>query len=125
MPGLIEQAKKDWQRFTSDPDAFGIPITFTAPTTEVANIIGLATKHHINIDTDGNVVNTKNAHISISEQLLVDALYPVRAGGDEVTLIDHRVSYADSTGTVKEYIIKETFPDETVGMITCILNDFE
>lgn len=125
MPGLIEQAKNDWQRFTSDPKAFGTSITLTAPTAEVAVVVGLATKHHISIDTDGNVVNTKNAHISISEQLLVDALYPVRTGGDEVTLIDHHVSYADSTGTVKEYVIKETFPDETVGMITCILNDFE
>ena len=124
MSGLIEQAKGDWQRFSSDPKTWGIAITLTAPTAEVANIVGIATKHHIGVDTDGNPINTKNAHITISEQLLVDAGYPVRAN-NEVSILQHRVSYKDSTGITKEYVIEETFPDETVGMITCILNDFE
>ena len=124
MPGLIEQAKGDWQRFSSDLNGWGVDITLTAPTAEVANITGLATKHHIGVDTDGNAINTKNAHITISEQLLVDAGYPVRVN-NEVAIINHRVSYKDSTGIAKEYVIEETFPDETIGVITCILNDFE
>ena len=124
MPGLIEQAKGDWQRFSSDLNGWGVEITLTAPTAEVANIAGLGTNHHIGIDTDGNPINTKNAHITISEQLLVDAGYPVRVN-NEVSLLQHRVSYKDSTGVTKEYVIEETFPDETIGMITCILNDFE
>ena len=125
MPGLIEQAKGDWQRFSSDPKTWGIAITLTAPSAEVANIAGLATKHHIGVDSDGNAINTKNAHITISEQLLVDAGYPVRDSDNEVAIINHRVSYKDSTGVAKEYVIEETSPDETIGMITCILNDFE
>ena len=124
MPGLIEQAKGDWQRFSSDLKTWGTAITLTAPTAEVANIAGIATNHHIGVDTDGNPINTKNAHITISEQLLIDAGYPVRMN-NEVSLIEHRVSYKDSTGVTKEYVIEETFPDETIGMITCILNDFE
>ena len=125
MSGLIEQAKSDWQRFSSDPKTWGTAITLTAPTAEVANIAGIATNHHIGVDTDGNPINTKNAHITISEQLLVDAGYPVRDSENEVAMINHRVSYKDSTGITKEYVIEETFPDETIGMITCILNDFE
>lgn len=125
MPGLIEKAKNDWQRFTSDPSGAGIAITFEAPTTQIAEITGLATKHHIGLDTEGNPINTKNAHVSVSEQLLVDEGYPVRNGDGEVSMINHKVTYKDSTGVSKDYKIQETFPDETVGIITCILGDHE
>jgi len=124
MPGLIEKAKNDWQRFTSDPSGAGVDITFEAPTAEIAEITGLATKHHIGLDTEGNPINTKNVHVSVSEQLLVDEGYPVRVN-DEVSILNHIVSYKDSTGITKVYTIRETFPDETIGVITCILDDFE
>ena len=128
MPSLVEQAKSDWQRFSSDSTSgFGTSITFTAPAPggEVAVVTGLATKHHISIDTEGNPANSKNVHVSVSEQLLVDAAYPIRNGDGEVAMIDHEVSFVDSTGASKKYSVQETFPDETVGMITCILGDHE
>jgi len=82
-------------------------------------------KHHISIDTDGQVANTKNVHITVSEQLLIDESYPTRNVAGEVALKRHRIQYADSTGNQKDYIVREIFPDETVGMITCILGDYE
>ena len=124
MSGLIEKAKNDWQRFTSDPSGAGVELTFEAPTAEIAVITGLATKHHIGLDTEGNPINTKNVHVSVSEQLLVDEGYPVRVDG-EVSMLNHKISYKDSTGILKFYTIRETFPDETIGVITCILDDFE
>lgn len=123
--GLIDQAKEDFQRFSSDLDLFGISIDFEAPTSETATVGGIATKHNIGVDTEGNLVNTKNAHISVAEKLLTDAGYPVRDANGEVSLKGHRVDYVDSTGISKEYVIQQTFPDETVGMIVCILEDFE
>lgn len=127
MPSLREQAKDDWQRFTSDPDGFGTSINFLAPApgNETADIVGLATKHHLGIDSDGVPINTKNTHVSVSEQLLIDAGYPVRDAEDEVAMLRHRVKFEDSTGTEKEYAIQEMFPDETVGILTFILGDFE
>lgn len=125
MAGLIEQAKADWQRFSSDPDTWGTAINFKAPTSETADVFGIATKHHISMDTEGNPVNTKNTHVSVSEQLLVDAGYPVRDTASEVSMLDHEVKYIDSTGVERTYTIQEHFPDETVGMITFILGDFE
>jgi len=71
------------------------------------------------------VVNTKNAHISFSEQQLIDALYPYRNTGDEVALFNHKIDVKDSTGNIKNYVIREWFPDETIGVILCILGDFE
>ena len=123
--GLIQQATDDWQRFSSDTDLFGTSIDFEAPTSETATVVGIATKHNIGIDTEGNLINTKNAHISIAEKLLTDAGYPVRDTNGEVSLKGHRVDYVDSTGISKKHVIQQSFPDETVGMIVCILEDFE
>ena len=86
---------------------------------------GLASKHWINFDSDGNAINSKNAHITLDEQILLDAGYPVRNLNQEVSLRNHRVSVADSSGVLKEYVIIEVFPSETFGLIACILGDFK
>lgn len=126
--GLIAQAKADIEAITSNTDEFGVAMTLTAPAAVGGNvlaIVGLHTKHHIGIDTEGNYVNTKNANATFSEKFLTDASYPVRNSNGEVVLTGHKVSVKDSTGSVKEYVIREWFPDETVGLIRCILGDFE
>lgn len=120
--GLIEQAKSDIARFTSNDREFGIELILTAPDGETATINGLHTKHHLSVDTDGNIVNAKNAHIAFSETILEG--YPLRING-EVNLNNHRISAKDSTGVLKHYKIKQWFPDETVGLIVCILQDYE
>ncbi len=128
MAGLIEQAKADVLAITSNPDEFGISMTFTAPEpgNETATVVGLHTKHYIGINEEGIAVNTKNAHISVSESLLTDAGYPVRnITSGEVVLKNHKVSVKDSTGVVKNYVIEEWFPDETIGLIVCILGELE
>ena len=123
---LIDVAKKDWQRYTSNENEFGVSITIETPTnSNQATIVGLASKHHIGIDNEGNLVNSKNAHISFSEQLLTDESYPVRNVSGEVDLEHHKVTVKDSTGLDKEYLISEYFQDETVGFIVCILVDYE
>jgi len=69
-------------------------------------------------------MNVKNAHISFSEALLTDVSYPVRNINGEVQLRGHKITTKDSTGVDKNYIITENFPDETIGMIVCILGDY-
>ena len=123
---LVDQAKADWQQITTDNvSGFGTPITLTSPASDVLEIVGLATKHHIGIDDDGNVVNTKNAHISFSEKQLSDASYPTRDADGEVSLYGHKATWIDSTGSSITYVIREFFPDETMGVILCILGDLE
>ncbi|KKN54307.1 hypothetical protein LCGC14_0593620 [marine sediment metagenome] len=118
--GLIDRAKSDIKAITSNPDEFGVSMTFTAPSGETATLNGLHSKHHMSMDTDGNMISSKNAHISVSEELLTAQNYPVRKAG-EVNLKNHRVSVKDSTGISKDYVIREWYPDETIGLITCIL----
>jgi len=124
---LIAQAKADWQEFTSDADAWGVLIAFKHPTTtQTATINGLHTKHHMGFDPmTGKQINSKNAHISVSEALLVAAGYPVRNANGELNLLKHIVTVKDSTGTDKKYVVRENYPDETVGMVVCILNDYK
>jgi len=85
----------------------------------------LATKHHIGIDDDWNVLNNKNAHISFSEQQLIDGSYPTRNADGEVALYGHKAAWTASTGSLITYTIREFFPDETMGVILCILGDLE
>jgi len=123
--GLRDQAKADIESITSNLNDFGILISFLAPTLEVATITGIHSKHHLGIDTDGNMINSKKAHISFSEKFLTVSNYPVRDSNGEVNLKGHKVSVKDSTGILKNYIIQSWYPNETVGLITCILEDYE
>jgi len=117
---LIERAKIDTLRFTTDLTEWAVELTFLAPDTTEETISGYHTKHHFGIDSDGLPVNTKKAHVSFSEAALsVD--YPLRNGQGEVNLRGHFVTVEDSTGTAKTYEIVQWFPDETLGLIVCIL----
>lgn len=122
----LANAIQDWKRFATG-GGFEVDITITTPDNSTsANIKGIAMKHHLSIDTDGREVSAKNAHITIIEADLVAASYPVRdAQNDEVKLKKHKVSYPDSTSNIKNYRISRTYPDETVGVITCILEKSE
>jgi hypothetical protein len=122
---LLDQIKKDIEDITGNPNEFGREIIFVAPDESMATVTGLHTKHHLGIDTDGNPVNSKNAHISISEYYLALQDYPVRNQAGEVNLKNHKVTVKDSTGNDCTYVIREWFPNETIGLITCILGDYE
>jgi hypothetical protein len=122
--GLLDQAREDVKDIMADGDEWGVEITFTAPNASSCTVIGLHTKHHLGIDSDGNRSNSKTASISVVESHLVDNDYPVRNNNGEVSFRNHKASVKDSTGVVKNYMISEWFPDETLGIIVCILTDF-
>jgi hypothetical protein len=123
---LLEMAKADIEDITSDAEGFSSELTITTPDGNTsATIRGLHAKTHMGFDTDGARVNSKNARASFSEKFLLDVNYPVRNAAGEVSIKDHRLRAKDSTGFDKEYIIREGYPDETVGLIVCILGDFE
>lgn len=92
----------------------------------VLDLKGIHTKHWISFDTDGSQINSKNAHILISEKDLINSLYPYRnLKTKNIDLKKHRIEVKDSSGIVKKYVINETYPSETFGLIVCILSDFE
>ena len=122
--GLVEQAKLDLQRISENLNDFGVAINLIAPTTENVNIVGFHTKHWTGFDLDGVRVSSKTASISIAEKQLTDLAYPTRNGAGEVLMLNHLVNVKDSTGTVKNYIVLETYADEYLGSIVLILGDY-
>lgn len=122
--GLAQQVIEDIKQITANLNDWGIPIQLIAPTKEIANIVGLHTKHHLSLSPEGIPMNSKNASIAISEGN-IPVGYPFRNTNGEVRLKGHKCNVVDSTGIIKNYIIREWFPDESVGLIVCILGDFE
>ncbi len=121
---LLDQIQRDIKTITSNNSEFARSIVFTSPDLVSVSINALHTKIRLAVDTDGNVVSSKKSHISFSEESLTELSYPVRNGNNEVDLYGHIVEVSDSTGQQKKYIIREWFPDETIGLIVCILDDF-
>jgi|TARA_R110000782_G_scaffold180865_1_gene271309 hypothetical protein len=122
---LLNRARKDSKKYVTN-GGFQEDITLKTPNGLFElQTTGLVSKHWINYDTDGTSVNSKNAHICLDEESLTLLGYPVRNSSQEVYLKNHRVSVKDSSGFLKEYVIKEWFPSETFGLIVCILGDYE
>jgi len=119
----LDRAKADMKRFVIS-GGFQVPITLTPTGGDPVSVSSLGTKHHNSIGSDGLPINSKNAHVSFVESDLTDKGLTVRDSNKEINLRNWRVSFADSSGVVKNYIIKETFPDETLGLIVCILGDY-
>ncbi len=126
MSGSILKAAMADARKIITQGGFGEALTLATPSGDMSiPLKGLASKHHLSFDLDGNPLSSKNAHVCVSEQDLLDAGYPVRNARQEVDLHKHKVSVPDSSGVVKNYVVRENFPDETLGLITLILGDWE
>jgi hypothetical protein len=125
--GILDFARKDWKIILGSKLDFSVDITITNPKTgETAQVVGLNTKHWFKVDYEtGMIVNTRNAHINISEAELVAAYFSTRNAAGEVNIKGCIIKVADSTGIEKEYIITQAHPDETVGVLVCLLGDYK
>lgn len=123
---LLKQARKDARKIINS-GGFEEDIQISDPSgILIINVKGLHSKHWLVHDTDGNLVNGKNAHITISEQELNEKGMQTRnQNTGNVDLKNFRISVKDSTLIEKKYIINECFPSETFGLIVCVLGDFK
>ena len=122
MGRILTLARNDAHRVLSQM-GFETGITLTKGDVSVT-VNGLTPVHHIAFGTDGVLVNTKDVRISVSEMALTNADFTVRNTNNEVYLRDVLVSFADSTGTSKTYIVKENYADESLGVIVLILGKY-
>jgi hypothetical protein len=122
---LFDLIKRDAKQIINS-GGYQVNIELTTPdNTQVINITGWAVKHHISFDSDGNQVNTKTVRATIDEDVLKNLNYPFRNAKNEIRLISHKLSFADSSGEVKNYIVRENFPDENLGLISLLLGDYK
>jgi len=122
--GLVSQALADIQHITSNLNDFGVEFDLISPSAVVTPMVGVHTKHHLGMSAEGVPVNSKTASVAFSESNLPISV-SIRNAAGEVKLKDWKVDVKDSTGGEKKYIIREWFPDEMIGLIVCILGDFE
>lgn len=122
---LRQQAKSDWERFSTE-GGFETPVKFIAPEGEEAEFSTLAFDVRLDFETEGGDLSVNKNHITFPESKLIAANYPYR---DQVTnninLSGHCVEWTNTSGILKKYSIEKVSPDQTVGMITCFLANFE
>lgn len=122
--GLLDQARIDLEQISGNTNDFGVEITINKDNVDYV-VTGFHTKHHTGYDTDGVRISTKIASVGFSEKKLTDLGCTVRNAKDEVLLNKSLVNVKDSTGDVKSYICRESYPDEALGFIILILGDYE
>lgn len=120
---ILDFAKKDYQHIVRDRAAWSKDLEFVSPSGVSVNIVGHGMTHNTSYGTDGQVVNGKNTHVSIVETDLVDAGYPLYNSKGVISLTNHTVSFLDSVGVMGHYVINQYYPDETLGIIVCILSN--
>lgn len=125
---LFNIIKRDAKRVINS-GGYGIDIEIKTPDNSLTiNITGWAVKHHYSFDTDGNQVSSKNARITVDEDVLKALNYPFRTsnrGIPEVDLQRHKVSFVDSSGVLCNYVVSQSIPDENLGLIVLILGDYK
>lgn len=121
--GLLDQIRKDAERFISNTNDFAVEMTFTDNAYNNAVVSGLYTMHHTKFE-DGQAVDSKNASVCVSEKKLTDAGYVVRNADNEIIMVNHFVSFQDLNGTTKKFKITRSLPDETIGAIILFISDY-
>ena len=87
-------------------------------------VMGVASRIHLDVDPDtGTIVNSRKTHCSVSEELLTDKGYETRNTNGSVNLVNSYVRFKDGTGIERAYKIIEVYPDDTLGMISCMLGN--
>jgi hypothetical protein len=117
---ILQQARLDAQKILSE-GGFENDITITKGE-EICECKGWAPVHHVKIDTDGQPINSRQAHVTVHEGNLTGLT--VRNSEGAVTLRNAVVQFADVTGVVKKYSVKENFADDTIGVIVLILSNY-
>ena len=88
-------------------------------------IQGLATRHRDAFDPENGLpVVGLNCHCTISEKTLNSLGYGTRTQDNILKIRGWKVSWDDNLNTVT-YKIEEPSPDETLGIIKCILGEFD
>lgn len=122
---LFDIVKRDAKQFINS-GGYEVAIQVTTPDNSLTiNITGWAVKHSGSFDSDGNQVNTKNVKATVDEAVLTANGITVRNFKNEVSLLNYKVNFADSSGLLKNYVVRENFPDENLGLIVLILGDYK
>lgn len=119
---LLDAIRRDAVNITSNSSDFATQITVSKGDVGVT-VGGIAGRHHFGLDELGNVVNTMQAHCAIAEQVLIDAGLNLRNAKGLIATGGITISWTDTSGRNGNYTVKSIRPDETIGLLTFILQN--
>lgn len=126
---LLDIARRDAKFITTSTEGgFAVEAVLIDQNGVSATINGLHKKTWLNYDNDrATMVDMKLGHFDFAESVLTEAAptYSIRNSDGEVHMFNHRVTLPDARGTQITYLIKEWYPDETLGLIVCMLADLD
>lgn len=123
---ILELARRDYKNIiTNKTSGFAVDILFIPPAGSSVTVQGLHSRHNLAIDLDGKPANSRQMHISVAESSLTDAGYTVRDANNEVQLRGHKVQVADASGEDITYKVRSVMPDDTIGNLLIILDDYK
>lgn len=120
--GILKQARADAARIAS-AGGFQVDAVLKTPDgTHTVNVKGLGTGTWMAMDdlASGKVINTSSNSFNIPTQQLIDANYPYLKDGRPY-LKDHKIIVSDGAGMAGTFTITEQHPNNTLGLIICIL----
>lgn len=123
MGSILELAKRDTRRYVNS-GGFEENLLITPTSGDPVTIQGLSTRHSQGFDTEGRPVVSDNAHCSFSETDLTDEGLITRNSQGDLIVKDWLVEFTDAI-TTTTYKISEAYPDNTLGIIKCILTLYE
>lgn len=120
---ILEFAREDFRDIIEDQEGFSNNITLSAPDGSISiDVQALTTSHRLSVDPEtGMLVNAKNIHFSVSERTLNELGYPVRDANNEVSMRGHKVAFPDAVGVDGMYVIDQSWPNATLGVLVFIL----
>lgn len=125
MGTLLDKIKKDAAKIITDKKGFAVPIKITTPDkTTTVEFSGLFTEHYSGVGDDGRRVSSQNAHLSFPEKALTDQGYVTRNSKGDVDLKQHVFEVTIDSETIKTYWAASYHPDNTLGLILCILSSY-
>ncbi|HMI01627.1 MAG TPA: hypothetical protein VK541_04050 [Pedobacter sp.] len=123
---LLLQARKDAIKFVSAGGFEEDILIKTKDETIELAVKGLTSGHTQIFDNDGNGVISTSFHIDVPEQFFIEADFPyINPRSGKIDLKGYKVFSPDNTQAVRHYVVNETHPNATTGLIICILGRAE
>ena len=104
---ILNLARQDARNILKE-GGFEVQVTLESPSLDIANITGISVIRNELIDLDGQDGNARLVSVSIFEKELYDIGYPYLNNDGQPKLLEHKLSFEDSNGTLNTYKVSET-----------------
>lgn len=120
-------AEADLQNILEDQaTGFGYGITIINPNEDPLTMKGYTQDISQTIDTDtGQIVSGRLASVSLRESTLIQNNFSMPVGVVDQSLKPWIIKFNDINGAAYTFKIVEANPDRTLGVITCLLEEYQ